>query len=145
MQAVEKALDVAVMVAKNGGSTAVAERAFANILKGYGQEGVSVIWRLDFVAAMMQVEGVTKTALRPIEMAGLNLVRSSAAVTLAEQFAKRGAKTIDLNAEIAQNAERRPEAVSCFYAPFRHGVPCFYASFSGKACDAWAPVLTHGA
>lgn len=101
-QSVERALDVAVMVVKNGGSTAMADRTFANVLKGYGQENVSVVWRLDFVAARIESNGVSATVLRPIAAVGLHLVRASAAVALGEQVAKRGVRAIDMDAEITR-------------------------------------------
>lgn len=102
MKSVERALDVAVMVMKNGGSTAMADRTLANILKGCGQEGVSVVWRLDFVAARIGTEGVSATILRPIETVGLHLVRASAAVALGEQVADKGAHAVEIDAEIAR-------------------------------------------
>ncbi len=39
MQAIERALDVALIVMRNGGSTVMADRTFRNILKGYKQDG----------------------------------------------------------------------------------------------------------
>jgi uncharacterized membrane protein YjjP (DUF1212 family) len=102
MKSVERALDVAVMVVKNGGSTAMADRTLANILKGCGQEGVSVVWRLDFVAARIEAEGASQTILRPIETVGLHLVRASAAVALGEQVADKGAHAVEIDAEIAR-------------------------------------------
>jgi len=45
VQPVERALDVALIVMQNGGSTVMADRTFQNILEGYKQDGVSAAWR----------------------------------------------------------------------------------------------------
>jgi hypothetical protein len=45
MQAVERALDVALIFMRNGCSTVLADQTFNNILKGYKQNGVSAAWR----------------------------------------------------------------------------------------------------
>ena len=42
---------------RNGGSTVAAEQSFTNIVAGYGQQGVSVVWRLDFIAASSTTDG----------------------------------------------------------------------------------------
>ena len=49
MQAIEAALDTAGLIIENGGSTVAANRAFAHVLAGYRQEGVTPVWRLDHV------------------------------------------------------------------------------------------------
>jgi hypothetical protein len=41
MQSVEWALDVALIVMQNGGSTAMADRTFQNVIKGCKQDGVT--------------------------------------------------------------------------------------------------------
>ena len=43
----DTALDAAVVVMRNGGSTAAAARSFANILNGCEIEGMAAVWRLD--------------------------------------------------------------------------------------------------
>jgi hypothetical protein len=40
MQPVEMALEAALLVMQNGGSTVAAERSFSNILKGYKKDGI---------------------------------------------------------------------------------------------------------
>jgi len=88
MQPVERALDVALVVMQNGGSTVMADRTFTNILKGYKQDGVSAAWRLDFVAANSVAEGQSSTVLRPVGPIGVNLNRASEAEILGERVAK---------------------------------------------------------
>jgi hypothetical protein len=56
MEQIDRALDLALIVIENGGSTVMADRTFRNVLKGYGLNGVSVVWRLDFAAT--NIEGV---------------------------------------------------------------------------------------
>jgi len=88
MQSVERALDVALIVMQNGGSTVMADRTFQNILKGYKQDGVSAVWRLDFVAASSVADGQSATVLRPVGPIGVTLVRTSEAAVLGERVAK---------------------------------------------------------
>src|SRR5512135_780166 len=88
MQPVERALDVALLVMQNGGSTEMADRTFANVLKGYKQDGVTAAWRIDFVAASSVVEGQSSTILRPVGPIGVNLNRASEAAVLGERVAK---------------------------------------------------------
>jgi len=102
MQAIEMALDAALIVMQNGGSTEMANRTFQNILKGYEQDGVSAIWRLDFVAASSAAEGHPVTVLRPIGPIGVNLTRASEAVVLGERVTKGELDTAALVAEIAR-------------------------------------------
>jgi uncharacterized membrane protein YjjP (DUF1212 family) len=83
----ESALNVASIVMKNGGSTAMADRTFRNVLQGYGQQDVSAVWRLDIVAAFSDTEHGLSSILRPIGAVGVNLVRVSEAVVLGERVA----------------------------------------------------------
>lgn len=102
MEQVERALDVGLMVMKNGGSTTAADRAFQNILKGYKEEGVSVVWRLDFVAATGTTEEMPSTVVRPVGPIGGNLLRASEAAVLSERVAKGGINTTAIGSEIAR-------------------------------------------
>ena len=100
MQPVERALDVALIVMQNGGSTVMADRTFTNILKGYKQDGVSVAWRLDFVAASSAAEGRPATVLRPVGPIGVNLIRASEAAVLGERAARGEVSTTALVSEV---------------------------------------------
>ena len=100
MQPVDAALDVALIVMKNGGSTDMADRTFKNILKGCGQKGVSASWRLDFVAAHGGAEGQSSTVMKPVGSIGVNLVRASEAVVLGERVAKGEVDVAVLPSEI---------------------------------------------
>jgi uncharacterized membrane protein YjjP (DUF1212 family) len=100
VQPVERALDVALIVMQNGGSTVMADRTFANILKGYKQDGVSAAWRLDFVAASIVAEGQSATVLRPVGPIRLNLVRTSEAAVLGERVARGEVDTDALDSEV---------------------------------------------
>ncbi len=88
MQAVEMALETALVVLRNGGSTVAAERCFANVLKGFADEGVVAVWRLDFVAATETVTGHSSTVVRSVGPIGTNLVRASEAALLGERVAR---------------------------------------------------------
>ena len=100
MQPVERALDVALIVMQNGGSTVMADRTFKNILKGHKQDGVSVAWRLDFVAASSAAEGRPATVLRPVGPIGVNLIRASEAAVLGERAARGEVSTTALVSEV---------------------------------------------
>lgn len=100
MEEVERALDVGLIVIKNGGSTATADRAFQNILKGYKAEGVSATWRLDFVAASSSSEGQPSTVLRPVGPIGGNLLRASEAMVLSDRVAKGEIATATIVSEV---------------------------------------------
>jgi uncharacterized membrane protein YjjP (DUF1212 family) len=100
MEAIERALDVAQIVMQNGGSTAMADRTFKNILKGYRQEGVSASWRLDFVAVSGLAAGRSLTVLRPVGPIGVNLGRASEATVLGERVARGEVDTAALVAEV---------------------------------------------
>lgn len=88
MNAIERALDLALIVIENGGSTVNAERTFWNVLKGFKQEGGSVGWRLDLVTVSGAGDGRTSTVVRAIGPVGVNLVRASAAAALGERTAR---------------------------------------------------------
>lgn len=102
MEAVEKALDVALIVMQNGGSTVMAERTFENVLKGYKQGGVSAAWRLDFVVATVMEDGRPSTILRLVGDTGVNLARASAASVLGERVARGEVSPADLASEVAR-------------------------------------------
>jgi uncharacterized membrane protein YjjP (DUF1212 family) len=88
MEPVETALEAAVLVMQNGGSTVAAERSFTNILKGYRLQGVAPVWRLDFIAATQSAKGQSSTLLRPVGPIGVNLVRASEIAVLSERAAR---------------------------------------------------------
>lgn len=98
---VEKALEVALIVIQNGGSTARAERTFRNILAAYDQAETSVVWRLEFVIACGTEEDRQWTVLRTVGPIGLNLVRASAALALGERAARREVDVAQLDSEAA--------------------------------------------
>ncbi len=100
MEPVETALEAAVLVMQNGGSTVAAERSFTNILKGCHQQDVITIWRLDFIAATTRVEDRSSTFLRPVGPIGVNLTRASAATVLAEGVAQGAVQLPVVEAEL---------------------------------------------
>jgi uncharacterized membrane protein YjjP (DUF1212 family) len=100
MEAIERALDVALIVMQNGGSTAMADRTFKNILKGYRQERIYASWRLDFVAVSGVAEGRSLTVLRPVGPIGVHLGRASEATVLGERVARGEVATAALVSEI---------------------------------------------
>jgi uncharacterized membrane protein YjjP (DUF1212 family) len=102
MQPVEMALEAALIVMQNGGSTAAADRSFTNVLAGYKKEGVSAVWRLDFIAASSTGEGQASTAVRTVGPIGVNLARASEVAVLGERVAKGEVATATLGAELAR-------------------------------------------
>src|SRR5213075_1028919 len=75
-------IDAAILVMRSGGSTAAANRALSNVLKGYGKEEVSVVWRLDFVSLTVDSAALVR-AVGPV---GVNLSRVSETLALAERL-----------------------------------------------------------
>lgn len=99
-QPLELALEAALLVMRNGGSTVAAERSFANILKGYRREGVTSIWRLDFIAATGASNGQSFTFVRSVGPIGVNLVRASEIAVFSERVAKGDVAIADLGVEV---------------------------------------------
>jgi len=102
MQRVERALGVALIVMQNGGSTAMADRTFRNILRGHVEEQASAAWRLDLVTVCGMEDGQSWTVQRPVGAIGVNLVRASEAVVLGERVARGEVDAADLGSEIAR-------------------------------------------
>jgi uncharacterized membrane protein YjjP (DUF1212 family) len=100
MQPVEMALEAALLVMRNGGSTVAADRSFSNILTGYKKEGLSAVWRLDFIAAPSTAEGQSSTVVQPVGPIGVNLVRVAEVAALGERVAKGEVVIAALGAEI---------------------------------------------
>lgn len=102
MQSVERALDVALIVMRNGGSTVMADRVFGNILKGFKKDKVTAVWRLDSVTALSEAEGRPSIIYRPVGAIGINLVRASEASALSERVARGEVDTGALESEVAR-------------------------------------------
>jgi len=100
MQPVDIAAEAALLVLRNGGSTVAADRSFGNILKGYHQQGVAAIWRLDFIATTQTAEGGSSSVVRPVGPIGVNLTRASELAVLGERVAKGEVAIVDLVAEV---------------------------------------------
>jgi uncharacterized membrane protein YjjP (DUF1212 family) len=94
------AVEAALLVMRNGGSTVAADRTFANILKGYHQEGVAAVWRLDFIATTHAVEGSSSTVVQPVGPVKVNLVRASEVAALGERVAQGKVAIAGLEAEV---------------------------------------------
>ena len=125
MLPIEMALETALLVIQNGGSTGAADRSLANILKGWKTDGVSVIWRLDFVAVTTTVEGRSSTSLRSVGPIGVNLVRAAAATLLAERVAQGDLDVAAVGTEIAR--------IRNLPAPYNRAVMTAAAACAGAA------------
>ena len=90
------------IVLKNGGSTAAADRTFRNVLREFKEDRVSAVWRLDFVAASSADDGGSAAILRPVGAIGVNLGRVSAATILGERVARGEIQPADLDAAVAR-------------------------------------------
>lgn len=88
MQAAGMALDLGSVVCQSGGSANLAETVIQNVLQG-NNEGVSVVYRLDYLAASGVADGNHWIILHPLAAAGLHLARASEAAILSERL-RRG-------------------------------------------------------
>ncbi len=126
----EMALEAALLAMQNGGSTVAADRSFTNILKGYHQEGVAAVWRLDFIATTNAVEGQSSTVVRPVGPIGVNLVRASEVAVLGERVAKGEVAIAALGAEV--------ERIKQLPSPYNRWVMMVAAAFTA-ACFSQIP------
>lgn len=92
---VETALDAALIVLENGGSTNLAERTFKNVLGLLREDGaaahsrVESIWHTDFVAVSVTSPTVApSTLVRRVGIIGMSLFRASEAAVLGERAAR---------------------------------------------------------
>ena len=85
---IERALDVAATIMKNGGSTTAAERSIGNILARDGKPEVTVVWRLDYIAATTNEDGRLVTYIKPIPTMSINLAQAAGAMTVAERVGR---------------------------------------------------------
>lgn len=100
IEPIERALDAALIVMRNGGSTVMADRVFGNILKGFKKDRAPVVWRLDSVAALSGAEGRPSTVYRPVGAIGVNLVRVLEAAALSDRVARGEVDTAVLDSEV---------------------------------------------
>lgn len=110
--AIETALDVALLVMENGGSTFRTDQTFQLMLVGFKASGVTVLWHLDSVTVFIQRDGQMTTMVRPIGAAGINLSRVWAAWALGRQVATGAIATAAIPAEI-----QRIKALASPYGP----------------------------
>jgi len=134
IQPVEIALDVALLVMQNGGSTELVDRTFTNVLKRYTTADVSPIWRLDYVAATDRLDAGASVVMRPVGVVGMHLVRASEAAALGERVATGETDVAHLGGEI----ERMKKLAS----PYNRWVltlagACAGAFFSRTAGGDW--------
>jgi uncharacterized membrane protein YjjP (DUF1212 family) len=101
MKPIEIALDAALLVIRNGGSTVAAERSFNKILTGYKEEASSV-WRLDFIAARSTADGQSSAVVQAVGPIGVNLVRAAEVAALSEQVAQGKLAVDSLGAEVGR-------------------------------------------
>ena len=99
---VEMALDAAVLVLQNGGSTVAAERSFSRILTGYKEAGVTAVWRLDFIALGGTPDGERSTVVRSVGPIGVNLVRAGEVAALGDRVARREVEIAALGTELTR-------------------------------------------
>ena len=126
---VEVALDAALLVMKNGGATAAAARCFDNILSGYGEENVSVVWRLDVLTAS-EAGKDKRTYIRPVGPIGVNLVRVSEAAMLGQRAASGETPAPYIEQEI--------ERISRLPSPYNRWTLALVAAATG-ACFSRLP------
>lgn len=127
---IEMALEAALLVMRNGGSTVAAERSFANILKGYDLDPVASTWRLDFISATSTTKGQSTTVIQPVGPIGVNLVRASEVAVLGERVAKGEVAIAALEAEV--------ERIKHLPSPYNRWVLVATAAATG-ACFSQIP------
>lgn len=98
MSPLDIALEAALVIMRNGGSSNAAQRSFSNILKGAGFAGVAAIWRLDFIAAYHGVDD--RTHVRAVGPIGINLARVSETVMASQRVADGTLPLAQLPAEL---------------------------------------------
>jgi len=123
--AIETALDVALLVMENGGSTFRANQTFQVMLSGFNEFGVTPLWHLDSVMVLIQRQGQTITLMRPIGAAGINLSRVSAAWALARQVDAGAISLTDIPAEI--------ERIKALASPYSSSVRVAIAAFTAAS------------
>jgi uncharacterized membrane protein YjjP (DUF1212 family) len=133
-QAVTAALDLSSLVLQNGGSTVMADTTLKNVLKGYGEAGISTVFRQDFIAASGFTNGQARTVLRPLGPAGLHLIRASEAATLSERLAKGEVDTIEFVSQV--------ERIQRLASPYNRwttvlAAACAAAAFSRSTGGDW--------
>jgi uncharacterized membrane protein YjjP (DUF1212 family) len=133
-QAVTVALDLSSLVMQSGGSAVMADTTLKNVLKGYGEEGVSTVYRQDFIAASSVTNGRPWTMVRSLGPAGLHLVRASEAATLSERLAKREVNTVEFVSQI--------ERIQRLASPYNRwttilAAACAAAAFSRSTGGDW--------
>jgi uncharacterized membrane protein YjjP (DUF1212 family) len=133
-QAVTVALDLASLVLQSGGSTLMADTTLKNVLKGFGEEGVSTIYRQDFIAASSVTNGQPWTLVRSLGPAGLHLVRASEAATVSGRLAKGEVDTIEFMSQV--------ERIQRLASPYNRwttvlAAACAAAAFSRSTGGDW--------
>jgi uncharacterized membrane protein YjjP (DUF1212 family) len=133
-QAVTAALDLASLVLQSGGSAVMADTTLKDVLKGHGEEGVSTVYRQDFIAASSVANGQAWTVIKPLRPAGLHLVRASEARTLSERLARGEADTINFNSQV-----ERIQRLASPYNPWMTtlAAACAAAAFSRSTGGDW--------
>lgn len=130
MKPVESAVEAALLAMQNGASTVAAERSFTNIVTGYHQQGVTAVWRLDFIAASSTADGRSSTIVRPVGPIGVNLTRAGEVAALSERVANGEVEQPALDAEI--------ERVQKISTPYNRWLVALAAAVVGGALSQFA-------
>jgi uncharacterized membrane protein YjjP (DUF1212 family) len=105
---IEVALDVALIIVENGGSTLSADRAFTTAARGLGVASASAFWRTDVVIATAVVDGQSSLYVRHAAPPGANLVRVSEASALANRIGSGKLGELAIDAELVRIRPLRP-------------------------------------
>lgn len=119
------------LVMRNGGSTVAAERSFNNILTGYEQSAVATVWRLDFVAATIAVNGRSSTLVRSVGPIGVNLSRAAAVADLSARAAEGTVAVAALRTELAGIENRASPYGRWFSMVAAAGIGAALSQFAG--------------
>jgi uncharacterized membrane protein YjjP (DUF1212 family) len=114
---------------QNGGSTALADQTFANVMKGYGVAHPQAVWRMDDVAA--SESGDQPMIMRPVGTVGLHLDRASAAADLSERVACGALAPSAVPAEIARLERMAPSYPAWLTLLFAALAGLFFAKSAG--------------
>jgi uncharacterized membrane protein YjjP (DUF1212 family) len=99
VEGADQALATAALVFESGGSINLADTTLRNVLRGLDLGDVSIVYRMDFIAARVLVKDNPRTILQPLRPLRLHLVRASEVALLAERLCRREIDLTDFAAE----------------------------------------------
>jgi uncharacterized membrane protein YjjP (DUF1212 family) len=139
----DQAIDTALTVFENGGSTGAAERALRRVLAAAGHSGVAATWRLDCLILSGRGEDGPLLQARPIAPVALNLARAAEASALAERLGRGEVDAAGFAAELERiRSLPPPYGFSTLVAAAAVAAAAFALLLDGD--NFWLPALASG-